>query len=189
MCILSKHKIINYLLPFQTFVMFFILPSSITVGLPSLFSRWVFPCFPHLHLHSSCVLLILSLDLCLPLSPFTFLVSMATPSDKLISKNMRVKSTSKRKHMVLIFLGLGYFSHYIFSLNLCVCKCLHCIFCKAGGYGFACMYHISLTLHQLKGTVTAPISQLCDYSSSGCAWGDTCEMGFQVLWAHAEWCG
>lgn len=189
MCTLSKHKIINYLLPFQTFVVLFILPSSVTAGLPSLLSRWVFPCFPHLHLHGSCILLILSLGLHLPLSPFTFLVSMATPSDKLISKDKKVESTSKRRHMVFTFLGPGYLSHYSSSLNLCACKCLHLIFRKAGGYGFACMYHISFTLHQLEGTEIVFISQPWDYSSGGRSGGDTCEMGFQVLWAHAEWCG
>ena len=168
MCILSKHKIINYLLPFQTFVVLLsCLPPSLLAFPPS--SPDVFPCFPHLHLHSSCTLLILSLDLRLPLSPFTFLVSMATPSDKLISKNMKVESTSKRKLMVFIFLGLGYLSYYIFSLNLCPCKCLHRIFRKADGYGCAYMYHISFTVHQLKGTVTVFISWLCDYIGRGSA--------------------
>lgn len=188
MCILSKHKIVNYLLPFQTFAVLFILPSSITVGLPSLLSRWVFPCFPHLHLHGSCILLILSPDLRLPLSPFTFLLSMAPPSDKLISKDVKAESTSKRKHMVFTFLGPGYLSHYSSSLNRCACKCLRVIFRKAGGCGFACMCHTSFTLHQLEGAVIVFISQLWDYSSSARAGGDTYEMGFQVLWAHAEWC-
>lgn len=167
MCILSKHKIINYLLPFQTFVVLFILPPSLLAFPPS--SPGIFPFSSFTPSQLLYPINSLSLDLCLPLSPFTFLVSMATPSDKLVSKDVKVESTSKRKHMVFILLGPGYLSHYIFSLNLCACKCLHRIFRKAGGYGFACMYHISFTVHQLKGTVIVFISRLCDYNSSECA--------------------
>ena len=83
--------------------------------------------------------------------------------------------------MVFTFLGPGNLSHYSSSLNLCACKCLHLIFRKAGGYGFACMCHISFTLHQVEGAVIVFISPLWDYSSGGHAGGDTCEMGFQVL--------
>jgi hypothetical protein len=67
-------------------------------------------------------LLFLSLDLPLQLSQFPFLVSMATPGDIFIPKDLKLGSTNKREHLVFPFLDLVHLTQYILSFNPFACK-------------------------------------------------------------------
>lgn len=105
--ILNKHKM--FLMVFS--IIFILLPQILPS--PSLLGKTLCSIFSNFAIHSTCVLLCLSLELLLPtpLSLFNFLVSVFIPGYIPISKESELESKDEREHIEFTILGLGWLNN------------------------------------------------------------------------------